>query len=184
MTLSASHEGPTPHEMSMDAPAPARRLRWAAWGLILALFLVRNLPWHLDNYDQAKHAYSSYEMIQRGAWWFQHTPYQDTATKPPLSGWLSAGLYRITGSWPWSWRLPSLIPALLLLAALHREGRGMRAVGGTELVERLEQVRLHRRLAHEHRGRDLGVRQAAGGCLEGLPLLGGELEVGRRHGSG
>ena len=131
MTLSASHEGPTPHEMSMDAPAPARRLRWAAWGLILALFLVRNLPWHLDNYDQAKHAYSSYEMIQRGAWWFQHTPYQDTATKPPLSGWLSAGLYRITGSWPWSWRLPSLIPALLLLAALHREGeRAHPGIGG------------------------------------------------------
>ncbi len=92
---------------------------------------MRNLPWHLDNYDQAKHAYSSYEMIERGAWWFQHTPYQDTATKPPFSGWISAGLYRLTGSWPWSWRFPSLIPALLLMIALYREGeRASPGIGG------------------------------------------------------
>ncbi len=113
------------------SPAFPRWARGLLFGLVLALFLVRNLPWHLDNYDQAKHAYSSYEMIGRGAWWFQHTPYQDSATKPPLSGWISAGLYQVTGSWRMSWILPSLLPALLILGALYREGERMRpGVGG------------------------------------------------------
>lgn len=98
---------------------------------MLVIFSVRNLPWHLDNYDQAKHAYASYEMIERGAWWFQHTPYQDAATKPPLSAWISAGLHVLTGSWWASWVLPSLVPALLILWVLYREGeRLMPGIGG------------------------------------------------------
>ena len=113
------------------APAFPRWARFLLFGLVLVMLAVRNLPWHLDNFDQAKHAYASYEMIERGAWWFQHTPYQDSATKPPLSGWISAGLYKLTGSWNASWILPSLLPALLILWALYREGeRLLPGIGG------------------------------------------------------
>ena len=42
--------------------------------LLLALFLLRDLPWRLDDFDQAKQAFTSLEMVEGGAWWFQHTP--------------------------------------------------------------------------------------------------------------
>ena len=89
---------------------------------ILAIFAVRNLPWHLDDYDQAKQAYVSFEMVKGDAWLFQHTPSGKVATKPPLAGWLSAALYTITGSWELAWRLPVFASALLLLALLWKEG--------------------------------------------------------------
>lgn len=99
--------------------------RW--WGGVLLAYLlmllaVRNLPWHLDDYDQAKQAYVSFEMLERGNWLFQHTPMQKSATKPPLAGWISAGLRMLTGSWEVAWRLPSFAAAVLLLALLWREG--------------------------------------------------------------
>ena len=92
---------------------------------------VRNLPWHLDDHDQAKQAYVSFEMVERGHWFLQHTPHQYSATKPPLMGWTSAGLYYITRWWEGSWRLPSLIAALFLMVLLKREGdsRFARPVG-------------------------------------------------------
>jgi 4-amino-4-deoxy-L-arabinose transferase-like glycosyltransferase len=42
------------------------------------------------------------------------------ATKPPLVGWISAGLYAITGSWELAWRLPSFLAGLALLALVFR----------------------------------------------------------------
>ena len=36
--------------------------------LVLGLCAVSNLPWHLDNYDQAKQAYVSYEIAHGGDW--------------------------------------------------------------------------------------------------------------------
>src|SRR5690242_9203478 len=56
----------------------------------LAMCAIRNLPWHLDDFDQAKQAFVSFEMVEGGQWWFQHTPSGDAATKPPLAGWISA----------------------------------------------------------------------------------------------
>lgn len=97
--------------------------RWfpAIAAVIIALFCIRNLPWHLDNYDQAKQAYTSFEMVSQGHWWFQHTPNQQIATKPPLAGWLAAGCYHATGgSWEFAWRLPSFGSALALLALVYR----------------------------------------------------------------
>lgn len=89
--------------------------------LILVLLGVRNLPWHLDDYDQAKQAYVSYEMVESGHWVFQHTPLQKPASKPPLAGWISAGVRLLTGSWELAWRLPSFISALIILTLLWRE---------------------------------------------------------------
>lgn len=96
----------------------------AALLLIVGLFMTRHLPWSLDSHDQAKQAFVSYQMIENGDWWFQKTPDGDTATKPPLAGWISAGLYPLT-CWQWfpAWLLPSLLSGLALVWMLDRGAR-------------------------------------------------------------
>ena len=115
---------------------PLRRGEWRLLWLIVALFLVRDLPWRLDEYDQAKQAFTSLEMVEAGHWGFQHTPgSKAVATKPPLVGWASAGLYYLTGGhWDLAWRLPSLITALMLVALLWRAGETLWAGWGGTLA--------------------------------------------------
>ena len=91
--------------------------------LAIVLFAIANIPWHLDDYDQAKQAFSSFEMIEHGHWFHQHTPNWWVATKPPLVGWISAGFYAITRSWELAWRLPSFLAAVALLILLLRSAR-------------------------------------------------------------
>ncbi len=86
----------------------------------LVLFLIGNLPWQLDDYDQAKQAFTSFEMIKEGCWFYQQTPHERVATKPPLVGWISAGLFALTRSWEVAWRLPSLVAAIALAGLLFR----------------------------------------------------------------
>ncbi len=88
--------------------------------MIILLFAITNLPWHLDNYDQAKQAFTSFEMVNEGHWIYQHTPNEKIATKPPLVGWISAACYEITRSWEVAWRLPSLAAALAIALVLLR----------------------------------------------------------------
>lgn len=97
---------------------------WVVAGLVAVLFAATNLPWQLDDYDQAKQAFTSFEMVNEGHWFYQHTPNQKIATKPPLIGWVSAVLYGITRSWEAAWRLPSLAAAAALLFALTRSAVG------------------------------------------------------------
>src|SRR5690349_6230160 len=97
------------------------RAMWVIAALIVVLFATANLPWRLDDYDQAKQAYTSFEMVQQGHWLYQHTPNESVATKPPLVGWLSAALFEITRWWEGAWRLPSLAAALLLLWLIGRD---------------------------------------------------------------
>jgi 4-amino-4-deoxy-L-arabinose transferase-like glycosyltransferase len=94
--------------------------RWSALVLAIALFAIANLPWHLDDYDQAKQAFTSFEMVERGHWFYQHTPNWWVATKPPLVGWISAGIFAVTRSWELAWRLPSFLAALALLVWIFR----------------------------------------------------------------
>ncbi|HEX4707574.1 MAG TPA: glycosyltransferase family 39 protein, partial [Candidatus Udaeobacter sp.] len=84
------------------------------------LFAIGNLPWQLDDYDQAKQAFTSFQMINEGRWLYQQTPHEQVATKPPLVGWVSAGLFALTHSWDLAWRLPSLIAAIGLAVLLFR----------------------------------------------------------------
>jgi 4-amino-4-deoxy-L-arabinose transferase-like glycosyltransferase len=84
------------------------------------LLLVTNLPWQLDDYDQAKQAFTSFEMIKEGHWLYQHTPHGRVATKPPFIGWVSAGVFAITRSWAVAWRLPSFLAALAISILLFR----------------------------------------------------------------
>ncbi|MFV0337043.1 MAG: ArnT family glycosyltransferase [Chthoniobacterales bacterium] len=99
-----------------------RGFRIVFWLLIALLLLASNLPWHLDDYDQAKQAYVSYEIVNGGNWWFQHTPKMESATKPPFLGWVSASLYYAFGNWELAWRLPGFVAAILLLFLIWREG--------------------------------------------------------------
>jgi 4-amino-4-deoxy-L-arabinose transferase-like glycosyltransferase len=101
---------------------------------MLGLWAIGNLPWHLDNYDQAKQAYVSYEIAKGGDWCYQHTPHGNTATKPPLAGWLSLPLWWITGSWDLAWRLPSYLCALVILLILALEARRLLPDFGVLLV--------------------------------------------------
>jgi len=85
---------------------------------VTVLFLGRNLPWTLDDYDQAKQAVVSLEILQDGHVWFQHLPRGGAASKPPLMGWLSVGFYEVVRNWDWAWRLPSILSAFVLAAWL------------------------------------------------------------------
>ncbi len=97
------------------------RTRWAVLLCILGFFAITNLPWTLDDYDQAKQAYTSFEMVNQGHWLYQHTPNESVATKPPLVGWISAALFEVTRWWEGAWRLPSLAAALVLLWLIATE---------------------------------------------------------------
>jgi 4-amino-4-deoxy-L-arabinose transferase-like glycosyltransferase len=98
-----------------------KRTFWALGALMLVLFSVTNLPWELDGYDQAKQAWTSYEMVTEGHWFYQRTSDdQGLATKPPLTGWISAAIFMITRSWDVAWRLPSLLCAALIAFMLFR----------------------------------------------------------------
>src|SRR3981081_813080 len=89
--------------------------------LMAVLFLTANLPWQLDDYDQAKQAWTSYEMVTEGHWFYQRTSDdQGLATKPPLIGWISAAIFMTTRSWDVAWRLPSLLSAALIAVVLWR----------------------------------------------------------------
>ena len=100
-----------------------RRTPWILAALITLLFAIANLPWQLDDYDQAKQAFTSFEMVKEGHWLYQHTPHERVATKPPLAGWISAVLFAVTRSWEIAWRLPSLIAALALALVLFRAAK-------------------------------------------------------------
>src|SRR2546428_4120881 len=77
-----------------------RRTFWLLAAIMLVLFLVTNLPWQLDDYDQAKQAWTSYEMVTEGHWFYQRTSDdQGLATKPPLTGWISATIFWIQPKW-------------------------------------------------------------------------------------
>ncbi|PYI98196.1 MAG: hypothetical protein DME98_05430 [Verrucomicrobia bacterium] len=97
-----------------------QRTIWVVVAVIFLLFLIGNLPWQLDDYDQAKQAFTSFQMIKEARWFYPQTPHEHVATKPPLVGWVSTGLFGLTQSWELSWRLPSLLAAIALAIFLFR----------------------------------------------------------------
>ena len=105
------------------------RTRWIVFCLIVGFFAITNLPWTLDDYDQAKQAYTSFEMVGQGHWLYQHTPNESVATKPPLVGWISAALFEVTRWWEGAWRIPSLAAALALLWLIARDATSAYGIG-------------------------------------------------------
>ncbi len=96
---------------------------WIVSTIAVVLFLTTNLPWQLDDYDQAKQAFTSFEIIKEGHWLYQQTPHERVATKPPLVGWISAGLFSLTRSWEIAWRLPSFLAAVAISILLFHSAR-------------------------------------------------------------
>ena len=97
-----------------------RRTLWFVVIVSLAVFIIANLPWQVDDYDQAKQAFTSFQMVNEGRWLYQTTPHDRIATKPPLIGWVSAALSVPLRSWELAWRLPSLLAAIALGTLLFR----------------------------------------------------------------
>jgi 4-amino-4-deoxy-L-arabinose transferase-like glycosyltransferase len=114
--------------------ASSLRLKYALLALIVVLCAFGNLPWTLDEYDQAKQAYVSYEISTGGDWLYQHVPRGGSATKPPLAAWIALGVQRATGSWDLAWRLPGFLSTLVLLGLLIREGNRILPAGGAVLA--------------------------------------------------
>jgi 4-amino-4-deoxy-L-arabinose transferase-like glycosyltransferase len=110
-------------EFSPETILQSNRSVWVVGALLFVLFAVTNLPWHLDNYDQAKQAFTSFQMVKEGRWFYQQTPHERVATKPPLVGWISAGLFAATRSWDLAWRLPSFLAAVALSILLFRAAK-------------------------------------------------------------
>jgi 4-amino-4-deoxy-L-arabinose transferase-like glycosyltransferase len=117
-----------------SSPLEGQRTVWIVAVVAFVLFLIGNLPWQLDDYDQAKQAFSSFEMTKEGHWFYQQTPHGDVATKPPLVGWISAGLYALTRSWDVAWRLPSFLAAIAIAILLFRAARSMDGLRSTRLA--------------------------------------------------
>jgi 4-amino-4-deoxy-L-arabinose transferase-like glycosyltransferase len=115
-----------------STPLGMTKTLWALAAVMLVLFSITNLPWELDGYDQAKQAWTSYEMVTENHWFYQRTSDdQGLATKPPLTGWISAVIFEVTRSWDVAWRLPSLLCAGLIAFLLHRSAtRAYGNVGG------------------------------------------------------
>jgi len=134
-----------------------KRTVWIVAAVAFVLFLIGNLPWRLDDYDQAKQAFTSFEMIKESDWFYQQTPHGNVATKPPLVGWISAGLYALTRSWDVAWRLPSFLTATAIAILLFRAARSMDGRRST-------------RLAPE-RGEDQGEGSSSHGTIAGLIAL-------------
>src|SRR5256886_13946663 len=100
-----------------------QRTAWVIAAVSFLLFLIGNLPWQLDDYDQAKQGFTSFQMIKEGGWLYQQTPHAHVATKPPLVAWISGGLFGLTRSWDLAWRLPSFLAAVALALSLFRSAR-------------------------------------------------------------
>ncbi len=112
--------------MATQPPANPVRPAFCAFVLavIVVLFAVRDLPWHLDDFDQAKQAFTSFQIEHGSSWFYQQTPDGAAATKPPFAAWISTLLHRLLGDrgWDFAWRLPSFAGALLVLFTLARTG--------------------------------------------------------------
>src|SRR5438874_7900880 len=112
-----------------------RRMLLIVSVLTVCFFAVSNLPWNLDDYDQAKQAFVSFQMAGQQRWLYQTTPDEGTKasggrhsphhinSKPPAVAWVSAALYQLTRSWDSAWRFPSFVAALVLAVLGFRGAR-------------------------------------------------------------
>src|SRR5213595_3562642 len=122
-------------QMASTETGQSRRTLLIVSMLTVCFFAVANLPWTLDDYDQAKQAFVSFQMIGQQRWLYQTTPHEGMGArggrhsfhhisgKPPAVAWISAALYRITRSWDFAWRFPSFVAAIALAFLVFRGAR-------------------------------------------------------------
>ena len=78
----------------------------------------------LRNGDEARYAIVAENILHTGDWVTLHYLDEPYFQKSPARFWLSAALYRVAGSWPWSLLV---LPALVHLLVSLRGGEGGRA---------------------------------------------------------
>mgnify|MGYP003770395613 CR=1 FL=1 len=107
--------------MSQDfTPSPHdARIEWRQLALfflvacaILAAGIGLRDPWPSD---EPRFVLVAKQMVESGDWLFPHRGQELYAEKPPLYFWMLAGAYALTGSWRWSFLLPSLLAGLGVL---------------------------------------------------------------------
>lgn len=110
---------------SADRPLdwPARLEPWllvAAGLLLFSAGLGLRDPWPAD---EPRFALIARDMLHSGQWLFPQVGGELYADKPPLSMWLTAGCYALTGELRIAFLLPSLLAGLGMLALVHDLGR-------------------------------------------------------------
>src|SRR5881397_3836487 len=63
-------------QMASTETGQSRRTLLIVSMLTVCFFAVANLPWTLDDYDQAKQAFVSFQMIGQQRWLYQTTPHE------------------------------------------------------------------------------------------------------------
>src|SRR5438445_10939123 len=89
--------------------------------LTVCFFAVANLPWTLDDYDHAKQAFVSFQMIGQQRWPYQTTPHDGMGSrggphsfhhisgKTPAVVCISAAPYSVTRPWACDCRSPTSV---------------------------------------------------------------------------
>src|SRR5881227_3710496 len=91
--------------------------------LAVSLFAVSNLPWTLDDYDQAKQAFVSYQMIGQQRWLYQTTPHEGMAGNPKRHSIHHINSKPPAVAWDSAWRFPSFAAAVALAFLVFRSAR-------------------------------------------------------------
>src|SRR5688572_19126950 len=92
-------------------PLDRRELTWlfgAALLLLAAGYGLRE-PWPAD---EPRFVLVAKQMVEGGDWLFPHRGAELYPDKPPVYFWLLSVAHALTGSWRWSFLLPSLLAAL------------------------------------------------------------------------
>lgn len=79
---------------------------------VLAIGLGLRDPWPAD---EPRFVLVAKQMVESGDWWFPHRGQELYPDKPPVYFWLLAASHALTGSWRWSFLLPSLLAGLATL---------------------------------------------------------------------
>lgn len=77
-------------------------------------------PWPAD---EPRFVLVAKQMVESGNWLFPHRGIELYPDKPPVYFWLLSLSYLLTGSWRWSFLLPSLISGMIVLVLVYDLGR-------------------------------------------------------------
>ena len=90
--------------------------------VMIGAFCIANAQLDIMDIDAAQYAQMSFELLSSKNWLKLTCLHQNYLDKPPLLFWLSALSFKIFGIHNWSYKLPSLIFAVLGIFATYRLG--------------------------------------------------------------
>lgn len=101
---------------------PRHPLRWLLLLTLLVIGIGYGLrePWPSD---EPRFVLVAKQMVESGDWLFPHRGQELYPDKPPLYFWALALSYQLIGDWRWSFLLPSLLSALLVIGLTFDLGK-------------------------------------------------------------